>query len=97
MQSTNLPSAPANTNMINKILVKLSNFPNFNGDMANWGQFHMLFVSMALVNRLNELLKVCTNHATKIVSDSDYVQKCKDLYNLLDKACKKGNAHAKVY
>ena len=47
-QSTNPPvSQPSATNTINKILVKLSDFPNFSGDMANWGQFHTLFVSAA--------------------------------------------------
>ena len=65
--------------------------------MANWGQFHMLFVSAARINRLDEILNTCTDHATRFANDSDYIQKCKDLYNLLDKACAKGDAHAKVH
>ena len=97
-QSTNPPvSQPSATNTLNKISVKLSDFPNFSGDMANWGQFHTLFVSAARINRLDEILNIRADHVSRFANDSDYIQKCKDLYNLLDKACAKGDVHAKVH
>ena len=85
----NAPSAP-------RQIMKLSDFPSFNGKMVNWATFHMEFTSVARIYKMGKLLTTDTLHQNKFATDQDYKDKCETLFHLLNKSCAHGDAHSKV-
>ena len=64
--------------------------------MEQWSTFHTEFTSTAQIYKMGELLKEDINHNNKFMNDQDYKEKCEVLYNLLNKACIRGDAHPKI-
>ena len=89
-QGTLSTTAPASLSTAAKTNMKLSDFPTFNGKMAQWSTFHTEFTSAARIYKMGDLLKEDINHNNKFTTDNDYKEKCEVLYNLLNRACARG-------
>jgi hypothetical protein len=76
--------------------IKMSDFPTFNGKMSQWLTFHTEFTSAARIYQMGDLLKENPAHKTQLLSDSTYKESCELLYNLLNKAYARGDAHSKI-
>jgi len=80
----------------NKCSVKLSDFPTFNGQSADWPTFHTKFTSAIGAYKMDDVLEENSEHELKISTDPKYKEQCKLIYNLLNLACAQGDANAKV-
>jgi len=83
-------------NIQKPLSIKLTNFPSFNGKMSQWMTFHTKFMSAVHIYKMGDLIANNPNHNSMMTMDVTYKEHCETLYNLLNKACARGDAHAKI-
>jgi len=83
-------------NIQKPLSIKLANFTSFNGKMSQWMTFHMEFMSAVHIYKMGNLIADNPNHNSMMTMDVTYKERCETLYNLLNKACTRGDAYAKI-
>jgi hypothetical protein len=78
--------------------VKITDFPDFNGKMENWGVFKQKFEALAAFSSFAELLQVknLDLHLSRRVLDDEYDSQCKILQQVLRKITAGGTALTRV-